>query len=583
LPVYFNPEQEGFGARHILSRLRSWSNSLSLSTRLLLGIGMVIFTFTAVIVAWDIYDIRREAEKEMLHRSRLVTQELIALRAVIAQNQEKINTDPVTGNVQFKHLNPASVGRQVATVFNEATQFSLKQTRLNVRNPANEPDPTEVIMLQELVDSPRLSEIWREEFQREGWYFRYMIPIYTEESCLSCHGDPAGAKDISGYPMEGLKLGTMAGAISLGMPMEGYQKALQLRIWGRIVIAFGFFLATRWIIARLTGRLMAQPLRRLADMARRLGEGDWEAVRPVSGAGEIRVLSQILEQVAQQLKESHYTLEEKVKGRTIELSEANEELERVSRFKSEVLANVSHELRTPLTAIIAFTEMLLNPANGQLNQKQREYLEDITDSSRQLLMEVSDLLLMARFEAGKLELALEPFEMVELISDSISRLQTLAEKKNIQLLFPSAGGEWWVLADRAKVRHVLNNLLNNAVKFTPEGGRIAISLDRSPCNDSERSHGPKPEFKDQPETGYEGGMECLVVSVTDNGIGIDPRDQEVIFEKFYQLGRPEQGAGLGLAIAKELVLIHGGEIWVESEPGCGSAFHFALPLREQML
>lgn len=574
MPVFFNS---------VLSSLRNFLDSMSLSARLSLGIGMVIFTFTAVIVSWDIYDIRREAEKEMLQRSRVVTRELIALRSVIAQNQEKINTDPVTGNVQFKHLNPASVGRQVATVFNETTQFSLKQTRLNVRNPANQPDPTEVIMLQDLIDSPQLSEIWREEFQREGWYFRYMIPIYTEESCLSCHGEPAGAKDISGYPREGLKLGTMAGAISLGMPMEGYQKALQLRIWGRIVIAFIFFLITRWIIARLTGRLMAQPLQRLADMARRLGEGDWEAVRWVSGTGEIRVLSQILEQVAQQLKEAHYTLEEKVKGRTRELSEANEELERVNRFKSEVLANVSHELRTPLTAIIAFTEMLLDPVNGHLNQKQREYLEDITDSSRQLLMEVSDLLLMARFEAGKLELTLEPVDMVEVIFDSVSRLQTLAEKKNIQLVFPSQKGEWWVLADRAKVRQILNNLLNNAVKFTPEGGRITVSLDRRPCNYSERPHRSQPKFKDQPETGLEGRMECLVVSVTDNGIGIDPRHQEVIFEKFHQLGRPEQGAGLGLAIAKELALIHGGEIWVESEPGCGSAFHFALPLREQML
>lgn len=558
---------------------QSYINDLSLSTRLLWGMSIVIVAFTTLSVAWDIYDIRREAETEMLQRSRVVAQELISLRAVIALNQEKINTDPDTGKVMFKHLNPASVGRQVAEIFNETTQFSLKQTRLGARNPDNQPDLSETKMLNQLADDPGISEVWQEESQEGRWYFRYMLPLRAEESCLTCHGEPAGERDIAGYPKEGLKLGDLAGAISLTIPMDSYQKALQLRIWGRIIIAVLFVIITRWISAHLAKRMVAGPLRNLTAMARRLGKGDWEAVRPVAGTGEIRVLSQVFEQVTRQLKESHAILEEKVKERTRKLSAANEELEQANRFKSDVLANVSHELRTPLTAVIAFTEMLQDPATGQLNKKQREYLEDIADSSRQLLMEVTDLLQMARLEAGKLEISPEPLELVEVIRESFSMLDPLARKKNIQILFPSEKEEWWVLADRAKVRHILNNLVNNSIKFTPKAGKVVISVERR-CA---RHDLPPDRLQDESSVPSGEQLDYLLVSVADNGIGIAPGDQQNIFEKFHQLGQPGQGAGLGLALVKELVLLHGGEIWVESVPGCGSTFYFTLPLKEQML
>ncbi len=565
------------GARR--DAVQNYINGLSLSTRLLWGMSIVIVAFTTLSVAWDIYDIRREAEIEMLQRSRVVAQELISLRAVIALNQEKINTDPVTGNTMFKHLNPASVGRQVAEIFNETTHFSLKQTRVGARNPVNQPDLIETKMLNQLAVDPGISELWQEESREGRWYFRYMIPLRAEESCLTCHGEPAGERDIAGYPQEGLKIGELAGAISLRIPMDSFQEALRVRIWGRIIIAVLFVIITRWISAHLAKRMVAGPLRNLTAMARRLGEGDWEAVRPVAGTGEIRVLSQVFEQVARQLKESHAILEEKVRERTRELSEANVELERANRFKSDVLANVSHELRTPLTAIIAFTEMLQDQATGQLNKKQREYLEDIADSSRQLLMEVTDLLQMSRLEAGKLDISPEPLDLVEVITDSLSMLDPLARKKNIQIVFPLETGEWWVLADRSKVRHILNNLVNNSVKFTQMGGKVIISL--------ERRHGrhclPPGLLQGESGVSSDDQFDCLLVSVADNGVGIAPGDKKSIFEKFHQLGQPGQGAGLGLALVKELVLLHGGEVWVESEPGCGSTFYFTLPLKEQML
>lgn len=569
----------------IWQRSRAYFDLLPLSNRLLLGLGVIIVAFTAISVAWDIYEIRQEAEREMIQRARVVTQELVALRAVIASNQDKINTDPVTGNVQFKHLNPAAVGRQVAALFGETTRFTLKQTRLIVRNPANEPDQVELAMLKELADRPEVPEIWRDDFSGSRWYFRYMIPLRAEESCLACHGEPAGAKDVAGYPKEGLKFGDFAGAISLKIPMDSFQATLEKRIWGRILMAGLFLLITRWASSFLARRLVSQPLQEMSRMALELGQGNWGAVKAIGGAGEIRFLSEVFEQVAHQLHSSHLLLEEKVRERTRELAEsnaslarANRELEEANRFKSDVLANLSHELRTPLTAILAYNEMLLDPATGPLNPEQREYLEEIGDSGRQLLLEVTDLLQMARLEAGKLELALEPLDLVEVIADTLALIGPLARKKNIQLEVPAERGEWWALADRTKVRHILNNLLNNAIKFTPEGGRVTVFLERH--HQSDFSNAGKSEQR--PAAAKEDGQ-CLLVGVSDNGIGIPEEEQEAIFEKFHQVGKPGQGVGLGLALAKELVQLHGGRIWVQSQMGRGSTFYFTLPLRAEPL
>jgi GAF domain-containing protein/anti-sigma regulatory factor (Ser/Thr protein kinase) len=237
-----------------------------------------------------------------------------------------------------------------------------------------------------------------------------------------------------------------------------------------------------------------------------------------------------------------------------ELADKSAQLEAASQHKSEFLANMSHELRTPLNAVIGFSEVLLQRMFGELNDKQDEYLKDIYASGQHLLSLINDILDLSKIEAGRMELAPAPFHLPSSVENAVTLLRERAARHGIALhldLDPRLGE---LVGDERKVKQVLLNLLSNAVKFTPEGGRITV------------------------RAGQRDGR--VEISVTDTGIGITPEDQAAIFEEFRQVGsdeRKREGTGLGLTLAKKFVELHGGRIWVESEPGRGSSFTFTLP------
>jgi signal transduction histidine kinase len=238
-----------------------------------------------------------------------------------------------------------------------------------------------------------------------------------------------------------------------------------------------------------------------------------------------------------------------------EIADKSRQLEAASQHKSEFLANMSHELRTPLNAIIGFSEVLLQRMFGTLNDKQDEYLKDIYASGQHLLSLINDILDLSKIEAGRMELAPALFHLPAALENAVTLVRERASRHGIALqldLDPRLGE---VVGDERKVKQVLLNLLSNAVKFTPEGGRISLKA------------GPR-----------DGAVE---ISVTDTGIGVAPEDQGAIFEEFRQVGSDEkrrEGTGLGLTLAKKFVELHGGRIWVESEPGRGSTFTFTLPV-----
>jgi signal transduction histidine kinase len=238
-----------------------------------------------------------------------------------------------------------------------------------------------------------------------------------------------------------------------------------------------------------------------------------------------------------------------------EIRAKSQQLELASRHKSEFLANMSHELRTPLNAIIGFSEVLLQGMFGGLNDKQREYQQDVLSSGRHLLTLINDILDLSKIEAGHVELELGEFSLPEALENGVTMVRERAARHGIRVAVDVAGVDR-IVADERKVKQIVFNLLSNAVKFTPDGGRVDVSAAR---NNGE-----------------------VRVAVRDNGIGIDEADRERIFEEFQQASRdPErsrEGTGLGLALSKRYVELHGGRIWVESEVGRGSTFTFALPL-----
>ena len=228
-----------------------------------------------------------------------------------------------------------------------------------------------------------------------------------------------------------------------------------------------------------------------------------------------------------------------------------------NRHKSAFLANMSHELRTPLNAIIGFSEVLGEKIFGELNDKQAEYITDIHGSGHHLLSLINDILDLSKIEAGRLELSPAEVDLPAAFDNALVLMKERANRRAITLRKDLDADVGVITADERKVKQVLINLLSNAVKFTGEGGSVTL---RGRSSDGE-----------------------VEISVIDTGIGIKKEDHEVIFEEFRQAGgdytQKQEGTGLGLALARRLVELHGGRIWLESEPGQGSTFTFTLPKR----
>ena len=240
-----------------------------------------------------------------------------------------------------------------------------------------------------------------------------------------------------------------------------------------------------------------------------------------------------------------------------ELEVANRELAAASEHKSEFLANMSHELRTPLNAIIGFSEVLAEKMFGELNEKQEEYSKDIHASGQHLLSLINDILDLSKIEAGRMELELTDFDLPTAIENALMLVRERAGRRSLTLHKSVDAGVGQLRADERKIRQVVLNLLSNAIKFTPEGGRIEVAA-----------------------VSKDGSVE---VSISDNGVGIAPVDQERVFEEFRQVGTAEkkaEGTGLGLTLCRKFVELHGGRIWVKSQLGAGSTFTFTIPAIE---
>lgn len=285
-----------------------------------------------------------------------------------------------------------------------------------------------------------------------------------------------------------------------------------------------------------------EELQRLnADLARRVHERTAE-----------------LQTTVQELEAAVRTLNQEITERRRledQVRRKNEELERASRLKSEFLANMSHELRTPLNGILGFTELLIDDTEGRFSLEIRgTYLETVHQSGTHLLALINDILDLAKIEAGRVDLQVERFAVTAIVDEVVTVVRPLALRKRIDLIAAIAeAGD--LVADPGKTKQILYNLLANAIKFTPERGKVTVTA-RSLSG-------------------------AVQLSVIDTGIGIAPADQRRIFEEFQQVeSGPErryEGSGLGLALTRRLVSLHGGQIWVESTLGEGSRFHVVLP------
>ena len=317
--------------------------------------------------------------------------------------------------------------------------------------------------------------------------------------------------------------------------MNAERRAGQLSAFRLLV---GRSLATMVLLAVLLGVVAViaielrvnRPLRRLAQAARRLGEGQRGCQVNVPPEGDVRALAQAFNEMSLQVQ-------------------------RLDRFRSEFVSNVSHELRTPLVSIQQAVSLLADGVPGPLKDHQRDLLDIIRTNQQRLKKLIEQLLDLSRFEAQDLRLQFQKTDMLALAEECVRAMQPLAKQGGIRVNIeaPEKLSPIWV--DQERIRQVLTNLLGNAAKFTPEGGRITVRL-----------------WEEQPE------LRCDVI---DTGPGVPTDELEVIFDKFYQVRRQKgaktEGTGLGLAISKAIVSAHNGRIWATSTLGEGATFSFSLP------
>lgn len=294
-------------------------------------------------------------------------------------------------------------------------------------------------------------------------------------------------------------------------------------------------------------RVISGPILHLAQTARIVSEEKDYTVRAVvDSQDEVGLLIDDFNNMLTQIQEQD-----------VALRAAKEGAEGASRAKSEFLANMSHELRTPLNAIIGFSEVLLEKMFGELNDKQDEYLNDIFTSGKHLLSLINDILDLAKIEAGRLELEPSRFDLRQALEGSLVMVRERALSHRITLSLEIADDVDTIVGDERKVKQILFNLLSNAMKFTPDAGKVGVTAQTADA--------------------------AVQIAVWDTGVGIAPDDQQRIFEEFQQVGRglteKTEGTGLGLALTRKFVELHGGDIRVESAPGCGSTFTFTIPLK----
>ncbi|MCR2034907.1 ATP-binding protein [Adlercreutzia mucosicola] len=545
--------------------------NIKLKTKFGLLIVALIAMSLVANIGWTSMNARAQMENELREKGQVLAQQMDAVWEFMASNQERLEQISYTSEGVYQGLHCAIVGRSIGALFTSQSTYSTKFVNFDPRNSADQPDEFESAALTAFNDgtATEFSEIAKVDGKE---VFRYVAPMRIEENCLDCHGEPAGEIDVTGFPKEGWKLGDVGGAISIVMPLDVYMESERASVVQDVIFFSGMLVVCLLVVYLALKYLVTRPLSRIREGVESIQRGNLDVrFAHTQSSREMNDLMGRFNAMASDLSDIYDNLETQVADRTAQLAAANEVLKRQraqleeangrlrdeNRYKSDFLAMMSHELRTPLTSIIAFTE-LLNREGDPLNDEERETRREIEANSHALLLMINDILEMTRLDAGRTELTREVVDLGDVAGMVSDVMRSLSERNGVAFTCEVEPDVPLLRADFEKIRHVVENLCGNALKFTPVGGRVRLHI-----------------------AGTAEGDEVLI-SVEDTGIGIAPVDQQRIFERFVQadssVSRKYSGTGLGLALAREYVEMHGGTIVVESELGQGSTFTVRLPV-----
>ena len=427
----------------------------------------------------------------------------------------------------------------------------------NSTRPENQPSAEDLSLLTSFKNDPAASESHRTAPAERAYIYYGAIRAYP--SCVGCHNSPesmgkyfGGFSPASAAMAEpGLRAGDLMGVVRVQLSTEFIESGfhtnrailIAFAVGTTILILAGSYAVIRYVIVK--------PLKHLKSVADAIAAGQLNVRSEIQTADEFEDLSDAFNRMLRNLT----TMQERNRGLIGDLDRKVDELARLNmalfesnRLKGDFLSTMSHELRTPLNAIIGFSEVLISADN--LSDKQQRYAGNIMSGGQQLLSLINDILELAKMEAGKMRLHPAALDPAELLERSCALYRPAAEKKSVELRVQADPDVQNVVQDAGKLTQIINNLVSNAIKFTPEGGRVTATA-----------------------TVLSGR---LVVKIIDTGVGIPPEEQSLVFDKFRQASNPltreQGGTGLGLSIVRELAKLLGGDVTLESELGRGSTF-----------
>lgn len=564
--------------------------------KIAVSIGVIMIALMAVDILWNLSLQNAQAENEAREKAEVLAAEMRAAWDFVDMNQEVINRAE-DGAFRTKHLVCVVAAKSISMLFTTETDYSIRFTNDTPRQAANAPDAFEQEALAAFNADPDRKAFWRVVDAGDGTrVFRYTEPLYVTESCLECHGDPVGELDQYGYPKEGMQVGQVGGAMSITEPMGIYAAGIQDSMMQQAIMVLFMMVAAFIGLYFVTSQLVLQPIDELRSAAGAVGKGDFNYTLTVPDPGErprdeLAELTGEFDRMARDLEALYADLEGQVRSKTDDLMVLNDMLNYQKRelkvaldrlgdevaYKNEFFAIVSHELRTPLTSILAYARIL--NADDSLAPKTREAVGEIESNATLLLNMVNNILVISKHAAKKDELLPEPVDFVDLAQFVRKALAPIAEGKDVRLTCTVAPNAPLSMADWEKLRRILENLVNNAIKYTHRGGFVRLTIG---FEDGETdSHSESEKADTNAPDGEDAAAGWIVMRVADDGMGIAPEELDQIFELYKQAGqsanRRYRGTGLGLAVVRDLTELHGGTVTVESRVKEGSTFTVRIP------
>ncbi len=511
----------------------------ALKRKFVLGIFIIVVPVLGFLFTWLSVKLHDQAKEEALGKARVVADQIILTRQWItdcmggvfvhtaspgAKDVSFATKDQIiTQHGDYQLFTPSMVTKKLSQYSYKKKSYQFRLTSLTPLNRENAPDPFETRGLN--LFGQRME---KEYFKFSDKSLDYLVPLYKTRGCVKCHSSETILKT------------DIIGGLRITIPFEKIRQTFKKNQYLLGLTGLVITLVTTGVLVVLVRFLILRPLEELEDKSRQLSAGDLNSRVTLHTRDELERLGQNFNIMAESLSQHRDDLEEKVDKATRDLAQANHELLKLDKLKSDFLANMSHELRTPLTAVRGSIDYLKR--KGQSSGDDQDYILIIEKNISRLTRLIANLFDFTKLEAGKIDWEFEEEDISQLVEEVIEIMGPIAQRKEIELTVDTTGPLFTVI-DLERMEQVLVNLLDNAIKFSGNGSRVgARVIDR-----------------------YDG----VEIRITDQGPGIDVDNPDEIFEKFYTSDSSSKdarkGAGMGLAICKAIVSAHRGEISVTRE------------------